>query len=117
MAAAERREDWWLDRRRVREERMRYEVLTMVYHSAQRCADFEIEIGGFIQRLGVWEEELLRTLQYLHAQGYIRFSRGPLGALTVCLTVKGVDYIERDSQRRKSIREEPTPPGGQEVGD
>lgn len=109
MVAAERSDDRGPDRRRVREERMRYEVLAMVHRSANRCADFEVDIGGFVQRLGVWQEELIRTLEYLDAQGYVRFSRLTAGpGLNVCLTVKGVNDIERDSQRRQSIREEPS---------
>lgn len=107
--AAERGSDHrGLDRRRVRKERMRYEVLDMVFRSANRCAEFEVDLRGFVQRLGVWEEELIRTLEYLDAQGYVRFSRLTAGpGLTVCLTVKGANYIERDSQRRQSIRDEP----------
>lgn len=103
MAAAERKEEWWLDGQRRREERMRYEVLHMLYQATGRCADFEIDIGGFVLRLGIWEDEFLRVLGYLHDEEFIRYHRSDTGA-SVCLTVKGVDYIERDAQRRKSIR-------------
>ena len=82
---------------------MRFEVLHMLYAAADRCADFPVEVGGFVRKLGVWQDELERVLRFLAEKQYIRL----VGELprTVCLTVKGVDYIERDSVRRHSIRD------------
>jgi hypothetical protein len=105
MAAAERREEWWLDLQRRREERMRFEVLSMLAEAANHCVDFPVDIGGFVRRLGVWEDELERVLEYLHTRGYIAYEN--IGHdVRACLTVKGVDYIERDARRRRTIREE-----------
>src|SRR5688572_25891513 len=87
MAAAENREDWWVDRRRQREERMRYEVLLTLYQSAERCAEMEINTAGFVDRLGVWRAEFYRVVEYLDHNGFIRYLRG---GPTVCLTEKGV---------------------------
>ena len=82
---------------------MRYEVLFMLYEAADRCADFPVEVGGFGRKLGVWQEELERVLRFLTERQYIQL----VGEIprTVCLTVKGIDYIERDSSRRRSIRD------------
>ena len=82
---------------------MRFEVLDMLYQAADRCADFPVEVGGFVRKLGVWQDELDRVIRYLTDQQYIRLA-GELPR-TVCLTVKGIDYIERDSHRRRTIRD------------
>ena len=57
-----------------------------------------------MRRLGVWEDQLLSILQFLHEQEYIRYE-AEAWSITVCMTVKGVDYIERDRGRRRTIRE------------
>jgi hypothetical protein len=107
MAAAEKQDDWWVDLQRRREERMRYEVLVMLYEAVGRCVDFPVDVSGFVRRLGVWEDELRRVLQYLGDRGYIRYlAEG--SEVSVCLSVKGVDYIEKDARRRKSIRDDPS---------
>ena len=82
---------------------MRFEVLQMLYGAADRCADFPVEMGGFVRKIGVWQDELERILRFLAENQYIRL----VGQIprTVCLTVKGIDYIERDSLRRRSIRD------------
>jgi hypothetical protein len=85
-------------------ERMRFEVLSMLYEASDRCVDFPIDIGGFIRRLGVWEDQLYTTLEFLHERGYIRYESAPW-RVNVCLTVKGVDYMERDRGKRQTIRE------------
>jgi hypothetical protein len=104
--AAEREDDTWLTLQHRREERMRFEVLTMLFEAANRCVDLPIDVAGFVRRLGVWEDELDRVLGYLARYDYIRFSRDPAGQrVEVCLTVKGVDYIERDAGRRRTIRD------------
>lgn len=105
MTAPDEQADDWREKEKQREERMRYQVLHMLYESANRCADFEISVGGFVSRLGVWRDQLFRTLAYLDAEGYIRYSETAEGA-SVCLTVKGVDYIEVEAGRRRSIRDD-----------
>lgn len=82
---------------------MRYEILSMLYESADRCADFPVEVGGFIRKVGVWQDELERVLRFLVDRQYIRLT-GDIPR-TVCLTIQGIDYIERDSSRRRSIRD------------
>jgi hypothetical protein len=103
MTAAEKQDEWWLDLQRRREERMRFEVLSMLFEAANRRVDFPVDIGGFIRRLGVWEGELERVLEFLDSQGFIVYERS-VQEVRACLTVKGVDYIERDARRRRTIR-------------
>lgn len=75
----------------------------MLYEAADRCAEVPIEAGAFVRKLGVWQDELERVIRFLSERRYIRL----VGELprTVCLTVHGIDYIERDSFRRRSIRD------------
>ena len=56
------------------------------------------------RRLGVWEGQLHEVLDYLHAAEYSRYDSDQWN-INVCLTVKGVDYVERDSFRRRTIRD------------
>lgn len=76
----------------------------MLYDAAGRCVDLPVDVGGFVKTLGVWEDQLSTVLHYLHEQEYINYERG-LGSVHVCLTVKGVDYIEKDRGRRRTIRD------------
>lgn len=103
MAAAERRDEEWDELQKRREERMRYDILLMLYQAADRCAEFPVEIGGFVRKVGVWQEELDRVLHFLGDREYVRLSDDT--PRTACLTVRGIDYIERDSSRRRSIRD------------
>lgn len=82
---------------------MRFEVLIMLFEGGNRCADFPVDITGFVKRLGVWEGELTGVLEYLDSQGYVQYKKLEWGT-EVCLTVKGVDYIDRDAGRRRTIR-------------
>lgn len=105
MAAADRDQDpGWLQLHQRRIERTRFEVLYMLYDAANHCVDFPVDIGGFVRRLGVWEDALADVLEYLDQRGYVTHRREG-GAVSVCLTVKGVDYIERDRGRRRTIRD------------
>jgi hypothetical protein len=104
MAAAENKDESWLETQRRRQERMRFEVLYMLYDAAGQCVDFPVDVAGFVKRLGVWEDELVTTVEFLAREDYLRFDAHPWN-VSVCLTVKGVDYIEKDRGRRRTIRE------------
>jgi hypothetical protein len=95
--------DWLVELQHRREERMRFEVLNMLFDAANRCADFPVDDGGFVKRLGVWEDELTGVLEYLDGKDYVKYRRSDWGT-EVCLTVKGADYIERDAGRRRTLR-------------
>ena len=113
MAAAEKPDEWWLDRQRVREERMRFEVLHAIYHAAERIPCVQIDTFHFMEGLGVWREELDRVLQYLIGRDFLSIDREGLvmpreKGLVACLTQKGIDYIQREARRRRTIRDEPS---------
>ncbi len=103
MTAAERREEDRDELQKRREERLRYDILLMLYQAADRCAEFPVEVGGFVRKVGVWQEELDRVLHFLGDRQYVRLT-GDIPR-TVCLTIRGIDYIERDCSRRRSIRD------------
>lgn len=103
MTVPERREDGRDELQMRREERMRYEVLFMLYEAADRCVDYPVEVGGFLRKVGIWQDELDRVLRYLGDREYLQLTDGL--PRSVCLTVRGINYIERDCSRRRSIRE------------
>lgn len=114
MAAAERREDAWLEQQGRREERMRYEVLYAIYCAAERSPCVEIDTASFLSGLGVWREELERVIGYLGCNGYLDLepseTERPDGkGFFACLTQKGIDYVQREAGRRHTVRDEPTP--------
>jgi predicted transcriptional regulator len=101
MAAAPN-DDSWIELQRRREERMRFEVLAMLYQACGGEVDSERNAWGFAVDLGIWHAELFRIVEWLAAHGLIRYcGAGPI----VCLTQRGVDFIERPGERRRSIRE------------
>lgn len=100
MTAAENRDpgrDGW----RRRQERMRYEVLLMLYRAAHAEAGRPVEAWGFAADLGVWEDELWNVVVWLEHAGMVRvFEAGRVATITLA----GVRYIEEDARRRRTIR-------------
>lgn len=116
MAAAEKPGDSWLDQQRVREERMRYEVLYAIYHATDRLPCIQIDTSRFLAGLGVWREELERVLRYLGESGFLTRDDQALGGtlekgVVVCITQKGIDYLQQNARRRKTIRDQTLPHG------
>lgn len=100
MAAAESN-DSWMELQRMREERMRFEVLNVLYRAVEGEVDVQRNVRPFAVDLGVWHAELFRIVEWLERQGLIRYcGAGPV----VCLTDKGVGFISRGGERR-SIRD------------
>jgi hypothetical protein len=94
--------DSWLELQRMREEKMRYEVLLMLYEAAGGKVDCDINCWSFAVDLGVWHTEIFRVVEFLDRKGYVRYrGAGPV----VCLTAKGADCITRSDDRRRSIRD------------
>lgn len=86
---------------RRRQERMRYEVLHMLYRAADASADRQVSAWRFALSLGVWEEEVWNSLVWLQQAGLARIhGAGP----AVSITLAGVQYIEHDARRRKTVR-------------
>jgi len=101
MAAAPS-DETWLDLQRRREERMRYEVLYMLYRASEGRVEKQQNAWYFALELGVWHTELFRVVEWLDRKGLLRYcGAGPV----VCLTPAGVDLIERRAGQRRSIRD------------
>ena len=83
------------------EEQMRYKVLDAVYGRAGAQCDREVtgtEIGA---QLDLRYEDLFRLIHFLEYHGYLLYlGAGP----RVCVTRKGVEYIEEVAGRRRSVR-------------
>ena len=81
---------------------MRYEVLAAIHDGCAGKPDCALVVSAFTQDLGIWREELFRVLEFLDRKGYIIYHGvGPL----VSITRRGIDYIERSTERRKTIRD------------
>lgn len=94
--------DSWLDLQRKREERMRYEVLAMLYRAADGHVGREINCWNFATQLGVWHAEVFRVLEFLDRKGLVQYrGAGPV----VCLTEEGKQYIDSGRGDRKSVRD------------
>ena len=86
---------------REREERMRYEVLLMLYEATGGNTDRPLTVARFVNDLGVWAAELFRVVEWLDRHGYVEYLRaGP----TVALTTQGITYLRQDARKRRSIR-------------
>jgi hypothetical protein len=91
----------WIYRQAWREEHMRYEVLEKLYETSEGQPDRVLHVAGFGEELGVWREELFRGVEFLDRHGYVTYhGAGP----EVSITPKGVEYLERNAARRRSIR-------------
>ena len=94
----------WEALQRRREERMRYEVLLMLYRATEGAMDRPFNVVRFTQDLGVWHAELFRVVEWLDRKGFVRYlGAGP----TVSLTPRGIAYIEREAAGRRSLRDMP----------
>lgn len=81
---------------------MRFEVLTLLYQASEGKEDAERNAWAFAVDLGIWHAELFRIVEWLASHGLMRYcGAGPI----VCLTRRGVDFLERPGERRQSIRE------------
>ena len=90
--------------RQRREERMRYEVLDMLYRASARDPERRINCRGFAEDIGVWQAEVFRVVDFLDRIGFIQYcGAGPV----VCITERGIDYLERGAGRRKRISDRP----------
>jgi hypothetical protein len=100
MAAAEKRNESYESWRR-RQERMRYEVLLMLYKASEAQPEREVKAWTFAYNLGVWEEEMGHAIEWLERAGYLRCHRS---SLEISITLKGIRYIEEGAVRRRTIR-------------
>lgn len=88
------------------EEQLRYRILRTVYErSGGRCEGIVTgsEIGML---LDLRYEDLFRVIHFLEHHRYIEYlGIGP----RVCITEKGIRYIETVALRRRSVRDEDHP--------
>lgn len=86
------------DRRR---EQLRYQVLQWVYEHAGATCSIPVTGSQIGAALHIPYEELYRVIHYLDDRGYLGYlSAGP----TVCITVKGIRYLEHEARNRRTIR-------------
>jgi hypothetical protein len=83
-------------------ERLRYRVLMEIYgRSGGRC---ETPVAGLLvgEALGLSREETFRTIHFLAHHGFLDYrGAGP----RICITEKGIRFLERDAGRRRSVRD------------
>jgi hypothetical protein len=88
--------------RQRREERMRYEVLLMLYRACNGAPDEVVRAWSFSTDLGVWQAEVFRVIEWLERHRLIQYhGAGP----SISITREGVAYLESGSNRRCTVRD------------
>lgn len=100
MAAEEIQDDAL---RRWREERIRFEILALLHGACSGKPGCILRLSSFVRELGAWNEQLMRAFDFLDGRGYIVLHGA--GPTLVSITRKGLDYVEQDSGRRRSVRD------------
>lgn len=84
-----------------REERLRYRILHAVYGRAGIHCERTVTSSEIGAALDLRYEDLFRVLEFLRDQRYLEFlGPGP----RVCITGRGIHYIEENAARRRSLR-------------
>lgn len=90
-----------VERHEWRREQVRYRVLAWVYDRTGVNCDVAVTGTQIGAALGLSYEELYRVIHFLEDRGYLDYQgAGP----TVCITAKGIRYLEVDARKRRSIR-------------
>lgn len=84
-----------------REERLRYQILRSVYDQTGGDCAHTVSATQLLRAQPVRYEDLFQAVHFLAERGYL-FLMGE--GLLVCVTPKGVRYIERSAGRRQSLR-------------
>ena len=95
------------------EERLRYEVLSTVYELSGAVCQRAVTGSQIGAALGLRYEDLFRAIQYLEQYGFLKYMDS--GA-RMCITPKGLRYVEELAGRRRSLRESPDHSEGPETG-
>lgn len=83
-------------------ERLRFRILKGVYEHGWKGGENPVRALDIGLAMGLSREELFRTVVDLTQRSYLSFcSAGP----QVCITDKGVAYVEGGAGRRRSIRD------------
>jgi hypothetical protein len=90
------------DPQREERERVRYGVLKGIYERAWSSRDRPVRALDIGITMGLSREELFRAVLDLTQRCFLSFcAAGP----QVRITQKGVDYLEAEARRRRSIRD------------
>jgi hypothetical protein len=84
-----------------REERLRYQVLRFVYDTVGPECEAIVNGAQIGTALALGFDELLRVVLWLDGHGYVHQLSG---GSRLCLTPKGVAYLEESGGRRRSLR-------------
>ncbi len=88
--------------RQRREERMRFEVLLMLYRASNGTSGEVVSAWTFSQDLGVWRAEVFRVVEWLERHRLIQYhGAGP----SISITPQGVTYLEARWNRRRKVRD------------
>lgn len=87
---------------RSQQERMRYEVLRMLYRDSRCVEGCEVDARGFAYRLGVEEDDVWNALVWLEHGDFVQIhdAIGPV----ISISRGGIVYIEEEARRRRTIR-------------
>lgn len=80
---------------------MRYEILRMLHHATRADPERRVDAWHFAADLGVWQDEVWNVLVWLQHAGMVTVHDA---RPTVAITLRGVQYIERDASRRRTVR-------------
>ena len=83
------------------EERLRYAVLSTIYERAGASCEQTVTGTDIGAALNLRFEDLFRVVHFLEFHGFLKYlDAGP----RVCITDKGLRYVEELAGRRRSIR-------------
>jgi hypothetical protein len=83
------------------EERLRYRILKTVYDRAGAQCEKTVTGSEIGAALDLRYEDLFRVVHFLEHNGYLIYlGAGP----RVCISGKGIGYIEKAAARRRSVR-------------
>ena len=83
-------------------ERIRFDILRNVYERCWSESDAPVRALDVGLAMGLSREEIFRTVLDLTQRSYLSFcAAGP----QVCITEKGIAYLQKGAGRRRSIRE------------
>lgn len=86
------------------EERLRYAVLSTIYERAGASCERSVTGTQVGAALDLRYEDLFRIIHYLERNDYLKYlDAGP----RVCITPRGLRYVEELAGRRRSLREPP----------
>jgi hypothetical protein len=90
------------DAMREKRERIRFDILRNVYERSWSEGDTPVRALDVGLAMGLSREEIFRTVLDLTQRSYLSFcAAGP----QVCITDKGIAYLQKGAGRRHSVRE------------